>query len=319
MPTTRDVANCANVSTATVSNVLNNTKYVSPEIRDRVMAAAKELQYLSKGTEAWKKKSEVVFAVYDVCNPHCGMVLDGLNEVAAANSMAVSLMKIWADKEAFCKMLIEQKVLAVCQYELPESNLETLRNAGIIIESSWHGLVIDFDSIYDKAIKHLADLGHRRIVFLRGLSEKDSSNVRLASFEKAIQRYGLENDPTLIVNGIYPYETTSQSGYWATKARLKQKQDFTAVIALNDLMAIGAMSAIQEKGLSIPGDISVLGCDDIDLSAFVHPSLSTIRLPAGEIGKRTMYNIIQTMYGEKTQSVNLELQLIIRNSIGRAS
>ncbi len=103
------------------------------------------------------------------------------------------------------------------------------------------------------------------------------------------------------------------------KSTLASGRNFTALIALNDLLAIGAMSAMYEKGLKIPEDVSVIGCDDIMLSEYLSPPLTTFRIPANDIGSRIMYAIIQKSKNEPVYPVNLQTELIIRKSTGRIS
>ena len=324
MTNRRDIAKHANVSTATVSNVFNNTKYVSPEIRGRVLAAAKELNYSvnSRKGKYTSKTHEVVFVVNDATNPHHGKILEGMNETAQKHGYAVSMMMLGSNVDEFCRILIDRHIDAVFfstyHHEITGRHLEQLKNGGVLVVRSWENFLIDFDNVLLKTVQHLAALGHRKIAYLSGLSVEDDSNVRYHAYCSAMEACGLEVDRNLVIDGIYPYETTVQSGYWAMKTRLDASLDFTAVIALNDLMAIGAMQAIHEKGLRIPDDISVVGCDDIPIAEFVNPALTTLRLPAKEMGNRTMYDIIQKIEHKETVPLHLVVDLIIRKSVGRA-
>lgn len=326
MANRRDVAEFAQVSTATVSNVLNNKKYVSSEVRNKVLVAAEALNYrptLNKSQRSNTRRHEVVFVVNDISNPHHAKIMEGMDEVAMKNDFVVSMMAVWQNVDEFCLMLIERGIDAVFfstfHHEISDRHFEMLRNAGIIVMNSWDNFVLNFDNMFIKAIRYLSDLGHHRIAYLSGISITDHSNIRYAAYKKAIQECSMDDDPELSIDGIYPYETTVQSGYWAMKTAIESDISFTAVIALNDLMAMGAMKAINEKGLQIPEDISVMGCDDIVMSEYIIPPLTTLKIPAFEIGKRTMYDIIQMKKGKKIIPVHMDIELIIRKSTGRVN
>lgn len=323
MANRRDIAEYARVSTATVSNVFNNTKYVSPEIKSRVLEAAKSLNYVEKSYQVRRncQRREIVFVVNDASNPHHGQILEGMDEIAQKKDWVVTMMVIWPDVDEFCKMLVTRHVDAVFfstfHHEINEKHIEMFRNAGVEVMYSWNNFLIDFDLMILKAVQYLTDLGHRRIAYLSGLPLQDQNNIRFRAYKNALRSSNLEYDPSICVDGIYPYETTVQSGYWAMKTKLESTIDFTAVIALNDLMAIGAMRAINERGLKIPEDISVIGCDDIPMAEYINPPLTTLKIPAKEIGNRTMYDVIQRVEGNKTVPLHLAMELIIRKSTGR--
>jgi len=194
-----------------------------------------------------------------------------------------------------------------------------LEDAGISATFSWNDFVIDFDSITEKMVQHLLDLGHTRIAYLSGISLKEEVNPRYAAFKRAMKKCNLEVDPALVVDGIYPYTTNMTSGYWSMKNILECTHDFTAVIALNDLMAIGAIRAINEANLSIPNDISIVGCDDIAMSEYVTPPLTTLKLPAKELGIRTVYNLMQRSKALDVSKVHINLEMVVRQTTAKAS
>lgn len=317
MPNRADVAKLAGVSTATVSNVFNENKYVSPELRERVLFAAKQLSYFPVTREKNELK-KIALVVDDVSNPHYGAIFRGMEEVASKNGVTVSMMIPWEGIDHFCKMLIENKMdgafFTMYNQQLDEKRLAMYERAGLKIIYSWNNLDMNFDAAYMKAVQYLRDLGHRRIAYLSGLSVSDPTNARYIAFKRAMEANGLPLYPELCMDGTYPYETTTQSGYRTMKGKLETGVDFTAVVCLNDLMAIGAMYAICEKGLRIPEDISVIGGDDIPMAEFLNPPLTTIRIPAAEIGRRAMYGFIQKMRGETPQSVSIQMQLIVRQT-----
>lgn len=324
MATKRDIAELAGVSPATVSNFYNGKKKMAVETQRRIIEAAQSLDFPLPSEKKENSSSRITFLVTDdILNPHYGNILQGMNSIASSHGIPVSMIQLWDNVDAFCSMLIRNKVYAVYfatfTNRLSKQHIEHLRNNGIIVRFSWDNFSIDFDMLLDQAIKYLYDLGHRKIAYLSGLAITDEKNTRYQAYLKAMEANNLPVDTNLVVDGIYPYFTDAKSGYWATKTFLEKKIDFTAIIALNDILAIGAMNALKENNLSIPEDISVIGCDDIMLAEFMNPPLTTLRFSAKDIGIRTMYSIIQQ---EKRQANNapvvLQTELIIRKSSGKA-
>lgn len=320
MATRYQIAKLAGVSAATVTNVLNHTKNVSPEVREQVMNAAQQLDYTV--THKTKKGSpRKISLVVDNCsNPHYGQIYDGMNEVAQKNGCMVSMIEMGYDTEQFCQDLLRSGTdaifLTVPRDQISPQQIQHLQMNGIVVGNSQESFQMDFNDAYFRLVKHLVDLGHKRILYLSGLSLEDEANMRWKAYERAVRQCGAEDSPDLLVDGFFPYETNMQNGYQIMKARLAQKLDFTAVIALNDLMAIGAMHAITEHGLRIPEDISVIGCDDVPVSEFVNPPLTTLHVPAKEIGRRTMYDILSQFENKPIGPIHLPIDIIFRKSVG---
>lgn len=324
MPTKRDVAKLAGVSPATVSNFYKGKEKMASDTKQRIIEAANALNYPLPKVDTIKAKTKnTLLVVDDLLNPHYGNILQGMNSVASNNNIAVSMIQLWDNVDAFCSMLISSEIYAVYfatfTHLITKTHIDMLRSNGIYVFFSWDNFTIDFDSLMDQALKYLIDLGHTRIAYLSGLSINDPLNIRYQSFLKALASNNLPFNEELIVDGIYPFFTDAKSGYWATKTFLEKNTGFTAIIALNDLLAAGAMNALKESGLSIPEDVSVIGCDDIMLSEFMNPPLTTLRFSAKDIGIRTMYSIIQQETPQvSTTPVVLQTELIIRKSSGKA-
>lgn len=316
MVTKKDVAVAANVSAATVSNVFSKSKNVSPEIRTHVLKVASSIGYTAEIPR------EFVLVVNDVTNPHYYQIFEGMNDAADRFGYYVSMIRFKGTPIEMCQDLIKRKVAAVF-FTIPieESKAacqKILENAGITVAFSWDNFVIDFDTIMKKTIQYLASLGHTKIAYLSGLPLHSSDNQRYISFLNAMKQANLEVDHTLIVDGIYPYIANMENGYWEMRSILDSTINFTAVIALNDLMAIGAIRAINEYGFSIPNDISIIGCDNIPLSQYVAPPLTTLHLSAKDLGQRTVYNFIQQLEGKPITKVPINLDLIIRSTTAQA-
>lgn len=324
MSTKSEIAKLACVSPATVSNYFNNKGRIGTDTRKRIEAAARDLKFPLPITSEMQDNTtiKVVLVVDDVLNPHYGDILLGINNVASTVNAAVFMMLIWKDVDAFCQMLINQKVNAIFfanyQHNIKQEHIHLLENAGIEVFFSWDHFVIDINALMLNAVQYLVDLGHRRIAYLSGLSLQDPNNDRFKAYLNALKACDLPVQDELIIDGIYPYYTDAKSGYWTMKNHLAKGTPFTAVIALNDMLAIGAMHAIRERGINIPSEISVIGCDDIMISEYVSPPLTTLHISANDIGARIMYAVLQKINNEPTCPVNLQTRLIVRKSCGIA-
>lgn len=324
MATKRDIAELAGVSPATVSNLYNGKKKMSVDTQMRIIEAARTLDFPVPSEKRLCSSSKTIFLVTeDILNPHYGNILLGMHSIASNHKIPVSMIQLWDNVDAFCSMLIENGVYAVyfATYtnRIKPRHIEHLRNNKIIVRFSWDNFTIDFNILLAQAVKYLYDLGHRRIAYLSGLSVKNESDTRYQAYLNALEANGLPIDNELVIDGIYPYFTDAKSGYWATKSFLEKKIEFSALIARNDLLAIGAMNAIKENGLSIPDDVSVIGCDDIMLAEHMNPPLTTLRFSAKDIGIRTMYSILQDdTFDTNNAPVVLQTELIIRKSSGKA-
>lgn len=324
--TRKDVANSANVSVATVSNVFNNTKYVSPEIKERVIEAAEALNY-KPNHFAKMLNSEYSFQigvmVDNLQNPFYGEIVEGINEVAAKNNYSVGLYIAENEFTQNVNQISERKMdgVIIFSYLNEEDNkmLELLHKEGIAILVG--GAEHDFASTLDidnrlaieDTVRHLVELGHTRIAYLTGIPDLEN-DMRYVYYKKALGDFGIDYDHNLVASGPSLYDTTMNLGKKLTRSLLDKNADFTAVIAVNDLMALGAIMAIKEHGLTVPEDISVVGFDDIDISRHFEPQLTTVRVPKKEMGRIAMRMLINQIKHKKRESYSLDTELIIRKS-----
>jgi DNA-binding LacI/PurR family transcriptional regulator len=162
------------------------------------------------------------------------------------------------------------------------------------------------------ATQHLIQLGHTKIAAIQGLTNEECTKGRMAGFRKAFREAGLELNPKLLAKGDW----SASSGYQAINDLLKNGDDFSAVFAHNDRMAVGAIQALRESGFEIPQDISVIGYDDIPLSSYFDPPMTTVRQPMEEFGRIGAQILIEALNNRffKPQIVRLAPELIIRNT-----
>ncbi len=326
MVTKKDIAKIAGVSPATVSNFFNGKKKMSTDTQNKILQAASELNYTpdKKSLSAFASRKNIFLVVDDIFNPHYAHILNGMQQAASQHSLFVSMLPIWNNIDEFCNSVIDANPIAIYfafnRSVLSEFQINLLQSHNIMLFFSWENFEIDFDELTSKAVKYLLDLGHTRIAYLSGLSINSPDNIRYLSYQNALRANNLEFDYDLVIDGVYPYETTAKYGYWSVTSFLKKKVDFTAIIALNDLLAIGAINALTENGLSIPQDVSVIGCDNIMISENSNPPLTTLKISATDMGSQIMFAIIRKLNQPDLEILPIKLQteLIIRKTTGGA-
>ena len=174
----------------------------------------------------------------------------------------------------------------------------------------------DSESGMAQMVEHLLELGHRRFGVITPPSNLMFTQFRLRGIRRKLAEAGLDLDDSM----VYAGDLTQRGGYLLAKNMLDREEPPTAIIACNDLMAIGAMSAIQESGLDVGKDISVTGFDDIPMSEHSHPPLTTLQQPIYQIGVLLCEMLVQTIRGDELENPNVILQpkLMIRQSSGFA-
>ncbi len=327
MATRNDVAIRAGVSVATVSHVINNNKYVSPELKEKVNEAIRVLNYkpnMVARSLVTKITKHVGIIVNDITNPYYGEIAQGMEEIAHKNGYIVSLCLASGASESYLASIKQRQMdgifMATTRNEdFKKEQFQNLVESGIAVVNG-HGVGSEVNFEYKKAInnlvKYLADMGHKKIGYLSGISLDLPGNDRYLLYKEALKKNGIEFEKAWAVDGVYPYKTDNRSGYEAMNRLLKRDTRVTAVITTNDYMAFGAIKAIREAGLRIPGDISIAGCDDVFLAECVEPPLTTIRVPKKEMGRQAMYMLLSAINEKKISSFVLEADLVIRDSTG---
>jgi len=232
--------------------------------------------------------------------------------------------------ETCIRGLIEQKVegIAIMTSEMSPNSLRMAADRGIpmallsetIETKNLTNIVVDYKSGMEQAIDHIVSLGHKRIAFIGGPQNLRSAALRQSIFLRALREKGIKLGKDQLASGNHRVD----GGYAAMRQLLQQNQRPTAVLASNDLMAIGAITAIYEAGLTVPRDISVVGFDDIEISGAFNPALTTVRLSRAEIATRAFFALYLANNGanegkgsrKKVQSVQhtVSTELIIRKS-----
>ena len=328
--TIRDVAEHAGVSITTVSHILNDTRHVSDELRERVEKAMLELDYtpnaLARGLRQ-KQTRTLGIIVPDSANPYFAEVARGVEDACFAQGYSVILCNSDSDPEKesmYINVLAEKQVDGICLVAASTETIEKHLDAApslqipmVLIDREYPKTIVDTVVVENtdgavKAVEHLLSLGHRRIGCITGMPDLLNSQKRNDGYRQAIQDAGLAVDESLVIEGDFRYE----GGYEATKKLLALANPPTAVFACNDLMAIGAISAVVSEGLSVPEDISIVGFDDIHLAVFANPSLTTVVQPKHEMGVTAAEILLKRLKDSnlKPNRYQLKTYLLVRDS-----
>ncbi|NPV53718.1 MAG: LacI family DNA-binding transcriptional regulator [Firmicutes bacterium] len=334
MATMKDVAKRAGVSVSTVSHVLSETKYVSPRLRESVLKAMRELNYQRNqiARSLKRNRSEVIgLIVPDLTTPFFTSIVDGAERVVDANSYSLILgnsrglhAKELQYLTVFAERCVEGLLVTSCG-GITSNRVIELRSSGIPVvlidqflpDCEADSVLTDSREAIIKGIGYLAALGHRRIATISGPVERGffTSKERLEAYLEGLRRYGLEEDSNLILNGGF----SKPGGKRAMKQLIGSDNLPTAVFIANGLMTIGAIEALEEAGLSVPGDISILGFDDIhDWFPGMRTSITTFRQPSFEMGAQAADLLFRRIRGESKdappRSVRLPVKFIVRDS-----
>jgi LacI family transcriptional regulator len=327
-----DVAAAANVSMKTVSRVLNHEPNVSEETRKRVEAAVARLKYRpnpSARTLAGRR-SYLIAMLYD--NPSSNYLMEvelGVLDACQSqhyNMMLAPLVYDATDIVAKVEALVAQSRLDGVVLTPPITDdpalLGRLDELGVPYASVSPkeeyrriGVIVDEQRAATEMVGHLASLGHVRIAHIKGHPAHGASGWRLAGYREGLKQAGLRYDAALVVEGEFSYD----SGHAATNILLDLKKPPTAIFAANDDMAAGAIGAIYERGLSVPGDISVCGFDDTPIARHIYPALTTVRQPTREMGRLAAIELLKAIRDRETGGmVEVPYALQLRRSTGAA-
>lgn len=331
MTTIREVAHLVGVSATTVSHVINETRYVSPEVRERVQQAIDQLGYRPNALARSLRRGETLtlgLILPDSTNPFFSQVGHAIETAAFHQGYNVILCNTEGDleKEAvytdvLCKKQIDG-IIFISTGDQPDTLQDLLRQRIPVVvvdrdllESETDAVLIDNLTGGYQATRHLIENGHQRIACITGPSYITPSAQRLAGYRQAAAEANLSIPESFIILGDFHPD----SGYEATRKLLERSLPPTAIFACNDMMAMGAIRAATEQGLRIPDNLSLVGFDDIELASFVTPPLTTISQPKDQIGQLAVQFLVERI-NEPALSPRREVlptSLIIRQSTRR--
>ncbi len=335
MASITDVAKRANVSITTVSRVINGSTHpVSEDTRARVLQATSELGYSPSAlAKAMVTRATRIVGVIvgDATDPYFASIVRGIEDVARSMGYLVIVCNSDRVPEIEIKYvttlhdyrvdgvifagggLVDPEYLSAIQ---PKLDSFSQRGAAIVTMGKhlFPSLAVEVDN--EQAVKdaaeHLIGLGHRSIAYISGPVHVTTSELRLKGFRAALDAHGLPFDPDLLLPGSYTYA----SGLSAAEQIVSLKHRPTAILASNDMMAIGCTVGLRQAGWRIPSEVSLMGIDDITPAVFVDPPLSTVALPLYKQGAIGMEYLVKLLNGEvaPTETIMLGHELIIRAS-----
>ena len=313
---------------ATVSVVLNDVPgRTIPQItRDRIKAAAKELNYVpSQLARSLRNRRTLTIGVLvpELNDGYHTEVMSGVGDqlinagyfyFTAHHRHRKNLV------EEYTRMLISrgaQGIIAIDTAIEHPISVPAVAIAGHRQIEGVTNVVLDHVRAAELTLNHLYALGHRKIAFMRGQPFSSDSNARWNGIVTVAEQLGLEINPELVVS-LDRDMTSPELGYPVIQQLLATRQPFTALVAFNDISAIGSIRALQDFNLSVPDDISVIGFDDIMSAAFTQPRLTTIRQPLAEIGRIATQSLLNLIHGTLAPhaEIAVEPELIVRESTG---
>lgn len=342
-PTQADVARLARVSRATVSYVVNDQTGgrvpISEETRQRVLKAIAELDYVpdarAQALRSGNTKT-IGLIIPDIHNPHFWEIADGVEQEASAAGYHILLSSIPPENkyaEDIFKDLSHRRIDGLVMVpsfiyhsEEAQKTLAHLvkRRVPIVGIMADHGdasynidrVVSDYRDTTIEVMTHLLSLQHRRIGFIFGIAVPDLGADRLSAYRESLQIAGLPIDPNLIVE----CGPTLEDSYHATRRLLELPSRPTALLAINDFLAIGALRAIRDSNLNVPQDISLVGYDNIPLARYLVPRLSTATKDGERMGREAVRLLLARLQDpdRPRQKIKLPARLILRESTGPA-
>lgn len=328
--TLRSVAERVGLTPSTVSAVLNSSSAshsVPENTKKRILAAARDLNYrpnfFARSLRV-KRTHTIGVILEEIGDAYGSLVMSGIERYLRQQNFFFLTVAHRHDKkllETYSAMLRERGVegfITVDTALTEEPALPTVAVAGHRRIRRVTNIVLDHGHAASLALKHLVDLGHSRIAFMKGSTASVDSDDRWGAICEVAAKLGICMRPELIVQ-LEGDDPTPNLGYPFAKQLLARKQPFTALFAYNDISAIGSISAFQEAGLSVPEDVSVVGFDDIQSAAYINPPLTTVRQPLQEMGEIAARTLLDRIEGRAkyVPEIAIEPELVTRRSTAR--
>jgi DNA-binding LacI/PurR family transcriptional regulator len=329
VPSIKDIARQAGVSHCTVSRALHHSPLIAPKTAARIRAIAASAGYVPNAVArslVSRSTRTVGVVVTTIADPFIGEVVEGIEGFANEHHYSVILANSHADPELEMKVVDrfnERRVDGILVTASRVGALHGKRLAGtnvpiVLINNQHpgdfaHSVGIDNLAASRAIVTHLLDLGHRRIAYIGDRLGYQSDAERVAGYRAALKSRRIGMQAELVVNG----DGKSAEGERAANQLFRLSRPPTAIFCYNDMTALGVLRAADNRGLRVPGDISIAGFDDLFVTSYTSPPLTTVRQPKQEMGRRAMSILVQLLRGEKPESrVKLPGELIVRGSTG---
>lgn len=320
------------LSQTTISLVLNNSpnaRSIPERTRERIYAAAAKHNYRPNYFARSLRRSQsmsIGVVVPDMSDGYFTVLMRAVERYLIEARYFYFMVSHFRDEKLtaeYVRMLHERAVDGLLLLDTPARIETTLPVVAISAHTTTPGatnIVLDHDLAGALALGHLRELGHERIAFMRGPKSISDAQYRWQGIVQAAEQLGMTIDYKLVIT-LDDLDQTPLHGYEAMKKLLGKTRDFTAIFCFNDICAFGAMRALDDAGLSVPGDISVIGFDDITGAAYHRPSLTTVQQPLAEMGRRgaqILLERIQNPSASFPESIISEPRLVLRESTGVA-
>jgi DNA-binding LacI/PurR family transcriptional regulator len=325
----KDIARAANVSHPTVSRALRNSPLVNRETADRIRQIAVRMGYRPSAVArslVTRKTNTIGVVVTTIADPFIAEVVSGIEEIANERGYSVVLSNSNADADREVKVVHsfhERRVdgiivtasrvgaLYIPLLSQLKSPIVLINNQHTDDDDFVHSVMIDNVESGRAAMQHLIELGHERIGYIGDAAGFQSDTERFAGYRQSLALAGLPFLPELVAHG----DGKPEGGARAMEKLLALNDPPTAVFCYNDMSALGALGAIHARGLNVPGDISVVGFDDIFFASFTRPLLTTIRQPKRRMGRLAMETMLKLFSGENSRTaIRVNGELIVRES-----
>ncbi|WP_079527567.1 LacI family DNA-binding transcriptional regulator [Halobacillus hunanensis] len=326
MATIKDVAKRAGVAVSTASYALNGIEKVSAATIDKVLRAAEELNYQKNGFASDLKRTKtntIALLLSDLSGPYFSELIKGVQEVTASNGFdLIACSSVGGEKSTASKFLKEKRVdgaIVLAQ----NISTEVIRSSArkdfpiVVLDRKVDNPFVIHVEVNNRqggyeATEYLIKKAHRSIAYVSGPLNSHDNEERFQGYQQALEDHKIPFQSRLKINGDF----TREGGYRSTKMLIAQQKLPDAIFFANDEMAIGGLQAFSEKNIKVPDDISIIGFDDIQLSEYVTPPLSTVRQPKYEAGALSVHMIFQMLAGEEVEkSFTLPTDLVERSSV----
>lgn len=308
MATIKDVAALAGISYTTVSHVLNKTRPVSDQVRVKVEAAILQLDYVpsavARSLKA-KSTSTIGLLIPNGVNPYFAELARGIEDYCERNGFCVILCNSDDNPQkqrSYLRVLLEKRVDGLIVSSVGgdpglDGGLSGVRTPMVVVDRELEGIEADLVRIDHElggylATRHLLELGHRHIACIRGPAHTSVARLRLCGYERAMAEANIQVQP----HWVTPSDYTSPGGYQAAVSLLSRDPP-TAIFAGNDMIGIGVLRAAAERNICVPRDLSVVGFDDIEMSRYVYPALTTVGQSIVELGEHAAQMLLRRICG----------------------
>ena len=328
-----DIADKVGLSASTVARALRGKGYVSAESKELILRTAVEMDYIPTHAAKMlksKRTNKILFCIPDIYNPFYFGMIKGVSDVLEQNGYFTILCHTGHRIEEEIRMIQSLRErygdgMVLVSFNFTKRNIDAVNACGmpVVLTNRFDSpdKTDRFDYVYidtHKGIRmatehHLAN-GHRRIGYVGGRSDEQTGAERLSGYKEILGESGIPIARDIIIESDY----TRKGGYEAGKRLLALQKPPTAVVAANDLMAVGLLQACEDAGLSIPGDISLSGMDDTDLGQILRPHLTTVKMREEDIGSNAAKLLLERILDGRTyqKTVRLEPELVVRQSSG---